>query len=409
MTKKNVVIVGGGLSGLTASVALAQTGAEVTLIEQTRQLGGRATTQQHQGFRLNMGPHAIYRNGPFQQMLDRWHIPYSGKPPDNRGQSWLTSGSQKLELPANAGGLLFASGFSLTEKLALGKFLHRASTIDPASTGDAKCEDWVDGATASPRAREVAKSLIRVGSYCDSLDQMTARAGLRQLQNTLKNGVLYIDGGWGKLIDGLRLKAISGGVRIETGEPAVEVQRHRVGMQSGRVLGADFIVLAVPPEEVQRLTGIPLPRMTPLRLASLDLCLCELPPGAPRFALGLDRPLYFSVHSLTADLAPQGKALVHVAKYLSGDPAGAREELEAYADLLMPGWRERLEHARFLPNAVASYAIHDGRRLETDGLGVEGLALAGDWVGNEYMLADASVASALQAASCLAGRRTAAA
>jgi NADPH-dependent 2,4-dienoyl-CoA reductase/sulfur reductase-like enzyme len=55
-----IVIVGGGLAGLTAAVTLARTGRRVTLLEKSEHLGGRAITEQKQGFAFNLGPHALY-------------------------------------------------------------------------------------------------------------------------------------------------------------------------------------------------------------------------------------------------------------------------------------------------------------------------------------------------------------
>src|SRR3546814_19437837 len=53
-----------------------------------------------------------------------------------------------------------------------------------------------------------------------------------------------------------------------------------------------------------------------IRLVCLDVALSSLPDKDTLFALGIDRPLYFSVHSTHAKLAPEGGALIHVAKYL---------------------------------------------------------------------------------------------
>ena len=54
----------------------------------------------------------------------------------------------------------------------------------------------------------------------------------------------------------------------------------------------------------------------PVRLVCLDVALSSLPDEDALFALGVDRPLYFSVHSAYAKLAPNGGALIHIAKYL---------------------------------------------------------------------------------------------
>lgn len=52
-------------------------------------------------------------------------------------------------------------------------------------------------------------------------------------------------------------------------------------------------------------------------------------------------PLYFSVHSAYAKLAPEGGALIHIAKYLGASiepkPREDQQELETMLGLLQPG------------------------------------------------------------------------
>jgi putative transposase len=70
--------------------------------------------------------------------------------------------------------------------------------------------------------------------------------------------------------------------------------------------------------------------MIPVDVACLDLALTRLPRTETHFALDIDEPLYFSVHSTVADLAPAGAATVHVAKYLDLGATGRADldELE---------------------------------------------------------------------------------
>jgi hypothetical protein len=165
-------------------------------------------------------------------------------------------------------------------------------------------------------------------------------------------------------------------------------------------------ILAVPPVEVERITGTALPKLRPSRMACLTIGLRRLPDNAARFALGIDQPIYLSVHSHWAKLADEGKLVIHAGKYLSGEGDDIRDqqELEQFTDLTVPGWREFAEVTQFLPSMTVTHGIAscDGR---PDVDAVAGVKIAGDWVGDEGMLADSAVASALRAVSSFAKKQ----
>jgi len=141
----------------------------------------------------------------------------------------------------------------------------------------------------------------------------------------------------------------------------------------------------------------------------LDVALSSLPDKETLFALGVDRPLYFSVHSAYAKLAPNGGALIHVAKYLGTSiepkPREDQPELEEFLDLLQPGWRQVLVKKRPLPNMVVSNALvtaaNGGFGGRPDPRIAENLYIVGDWVGKEGLVSNASVASAKHAAQLI--------
>jgi hypothetical protein len=126
--------------------------------------------------------------------------------------------------------------------------------------------------------------------------------------------------------------------------------------------------------------------------------------------MDLNEPLYLSVHSASARLAPEGSALVQIVRYLRTDETADRKQLEAFADLLLPGWRGEVEIARFLPNMIVSHAIPaPAGRAPVQIPGLPGVAVAGDWVGSSHMLADAAAASGLRAAELIWQKKAAAA
>jgi oxygen-dependent protoporphyrinogen oxidase len=69
-TSRDVVVVGGGISGLTAAWRLKKAGVDVCLIESKSQVGGCATTKQRDGFLLEQGPfNVIVRHEAFEELL----------------------------------------------------------------------------------------------------------------------------------------------------------------------------------------------------------------------------------------------------------------------------------------------------------------------------------------------------
>src|ERR1700712_3234326 len=70
----DVVIIGGGVSGLSCAVALADAGLRVTVLESTAVLGGRARSWTHAGSGavVDLGPHVVPSEyGNFLKLLER--------------------------------------------------------------------------------------------------------------------------------------------------------------------------------------------------------------------------------------------------------------------------------------------------------------------------------------------------
>ncbi len=406
----HVAIAGGGVAGLVAAVHLGRAGLRVTLLEKGSALGGRGATRDRQGFHLNMGPHALYAGGAGKRVLDELGIPVSGHAPGTSG-AFAIRGGERHTLPSGLLSLMTTGLFSLGDKVATGKMLARLSSLDPKPLDGTTVADWLSRNTRSPAVSDMISGLIRVSSYTADFTRFSMGVAVRQVQTAFKHNVLYLDGGWQTMVDSLARAAKEARVTIQTG-----VKVERVMVDRGRAKGflladggridADAVLIANTPGVASSLVpesaalAEAAQRMIPVRAACLDLALRKLPDPGATFALGLDRPLYMSVHTRWAKLAPEGGAVIHAAAYLpTGEHVGA-EELEALVEKMQPGYKSEVVDRHFLPSLTVYNALPEASngglagRPGVEVPGVQGAYLAGDWVGNEGLLADASFASA---------------
>jgi phytoene dehydrogenase-like protein len=424
LVNRNVVIVGGGIAGLASAIYLARAGRTVTIFEKRRFLGGRAITHLRHGFRFNLGPHAFYRGGEGWQVFRELGVPVRGGVPKPRGIA--LDGGDRHRLPGGffslfATGLLGAKG-----KIEAAGLLWRIRRMRDAKRFAAvTVNEWLDANVSRDDVRKLATTLFRVATYSDQPDRQSAAAALKQMRQAMR-GVIYVDEGWQKLVDSLHSSAVAAGVNFVTSSRVVSVDHDRSvrgvelggleieepndtvsvlrlpepsAIEQGTKLPADTVILAVEPSTARELVpALELPASSPVLASSLDLALSKLPEPKKLFALGIDRPLYFSVHSAWAQLTPKGGALIHAARY----GGGSAEELEALVDEMQPGWRDVLVHRRFLPSMVVSNALTEANVPRPPiATPIRGLYLAGDWVGDDGILSDASLGSARAAAHAI--------
>lgn len=417
----DVLVIGGGVAGLASATFLARNGNTVRLFEQSHALGGRAQTKRQDGFYLNIGPHALYRGGRGIEVLRKLGIEPRGRVPSVSGAFAVKNGV-KHTFPAGAVSLLTTSLFGLSAKLEAARLLASIGEIDGNPLMDITVREWLDENISHNEVKEFVLAAFRVATYTNAPELMSAGAAIEQLKKAQDKSVLYLDGGWQRLVDGLREAAERAGAIIETGARVEAVTRDAAGavqgvrLADGRALQASIVVVASSPsaavatvEEAQQTSLAKWAReATPVKAACLDLALSRLPKRKATFALGIDRPLYFSVHSAAAQLAPEGGALIQVAKYLSPEDRDSSEnverELEGLLDLVQPGWRQVIVYRRFLPDMIVMNAMPLASCGGTSGrpgpvvADVPGLFVVGDWVGQEGLLVDASLASAREAA-----------
>lgn len=422
----DVAVIGGGLAGLAAAATAARDGRSVVLFEGASVPGGRARTRVEDGYAFNIGPHALFQGGASLRLLRDLGVEVRTAKVGGSGALAVKDGCAH-DLPAGLGTLLATSLLDWRGKLELAMFLGSVGKMDARPLDGLTIRDWLDRAVRSPEARQIVEVAIRTALYADAPDQVSAGVGLRQLQTAL-TGALYVDGGWQTIVDDLRARAEAFGAWIVDGARVAEIEVEapstvRGGggqtvrgarLADGRRFEVGAAILAVPPKNASQLVAgggqetlaAWAQRAVPIRAASLDVGLRRLPRPKEWFALGLDRPLYLSVHSKWAQLAPEGGALVHVLRYLAPSERGDAEterELEALLDLVQPGWQDEVVTRRYMPDLTVVGALPSVAWERSEGPrgaavpDVQALFVAGDWVGPEGMLADRALTSGVRA------------
>jgi phytoene dehydrogenase-like protein len=419
----DIIVVGGGLSGLAAATYAARGGRSVTLFEKASQLGGRAITTQRDGFSLNRGAHALYYETEAGEVLRELGVAYHGKQPPPVFA--LADGTLHM-LPQSPLALLRTTLLDASAKLELVNVQARAKRADLHTLETVSVSEWLKLHVRHPRVRALLLMFARVTTYTNAPEVQSA-ALLVEMVRKVPN-VLYLDGGWQTLVTGLRQVAEAAGVRMVTSSRVVAVE-HEERVRGVRLANGDFypaqaVIMATDPTEVSALVdGGEYPVLSrwarealPSHVACLDVALRHLPEPHHLGALGIDRPLYLVVHSASAQLAPAGGAVIHTIRYLEpgeqADTKAVEQELEALLDRLQPGWNREVVARQFLPHMHATNAIvqaHLGGlpgRPGPEVPGIGNLFVAGDWVGTAGQLTAAALASA-RAAARLACEQTA--
>lgn len=423
---KTAIVVGGGLAGLSAALRLAKAGWKVRLLERSEAIGGRARTHEKEGFFLNQGAHALYLGGPSMRSLRAFGIRPDGGIPQG---GCFAQGEVLHRIPAFPWDILRMSTLSWGQRLRLGWFFAKLLVVSKQRAAGMTAEAWIAKETVDPTLRKILGALVRVATYCGSVDTLEGAVALEQLQIALKKGVMYLHGGWGRLVEALAEKARQAGVTLQgharvtslSSEGSAPDVRYSLQTEGGEIVEASAVVLAIPPQEILSILPLPLREglqdkwksLIPIHAACLDVALRRVPRPDRFFVLDVEEPLYFSIASKVARLTPDAQGgVLHLLAYLkpgeSSDASALQERLEAILDRHQEGWRDEVVIKRFLPKMPVSFFFpkhrdHAGLPTRPDVRlpGLTNVVLAGDWVGEEGHLADASFASAEKAASAL--------
>ncbi len=383
----DVHVVGGGLGGLAAAALVARAGRTVTVHEGRGRLGGRGTTDWKRGFGFNQGPHALYLAGEAHRVLRSLGVRPSGRSPSTKG-ALMVNGDTVGLAPGGPMSLLRSPLLGWNDKLALGRVMGRLGRLEPAALASVTVNEWVDGLSTRARVREIVQTVIRLATYTNAPDDLSAEVALIQVQMALGDGVIYLDGGWAQLVEAL---AAVPGIRFVQDDHIVELPD-----------APTVIVATGGPQVATTLTGARYDVGPCAEVSVLDVGL-ERPPRHD-VILGIDPPIYLSNHGFPDKMTPPGGSSLSVAEYLTPETAPNRDRLRA----VLPHAgvdpesivTERYLHRMTAVSAIATAASGGLRgRPACDVPDRAGVYLVGDWVGPRGHLLDAVLASAEDAAT----------
>src|SRR5690348_17330882 len=191
----DVVVVGGGLAGLAAGTYLGRDGRSVVLLEKAPAVGGRAATQAHDGFRLNFGPHALYRKGEGVHVLRELGVRWTGGMPSASG-GYAVDRGRCHALPGGFVSLLTTGLFGVAAKVETARLLSSLPRLDATPLAGTSVREFVADRVRHPDVRRLVAALFRLATYADAPDRQSAGSAVAQLQLALAGNVEYVDGGW---------------------------------------------------------------------------------------------------------------------------------------------------------------------------------------------------------------------
>jgi squalene-associated FAD-dependent desaturase len=269
LAPSSVAVVGGGLAGITAAIALAESGADVTLLEARPRLGGATCSFNRDGLVVDTGQHVFlgccsaYRgllarlgmteHAPLQRRFDVTVLAPGGR----------TARLRRTALPGPLH-MLPALGrypfLSKAERARVSRPALAMRRVDPAApvTDTQRFGDWLAAHGQSERARRALWDLFAVSALNIAGDDASlalaatvVKTGLLGKNNAADIGVAALPLGELHGDAGATLLAKLGaqvalGTKVAAIEPA---EGFRVHLAQGGEMTADAVVLAVPHEK----------------------------------------------------------------------------------------------------------------------------------------------------------------
>ncbi|MCP2316909.1 Phytoene dehydrogenase-related protein [Nocardia amikacinitolerans] len=371
----HITVIGGGLAGLTAAIACAEAGVPVRLHEAHRTLGGRARATAAP-YVAHEGAHVFYADGPHYTWLKkRGFVADLGWP----------SLADATKLGFRVDGRL--------RRLPPVRMLRAQARLDLTAPVDVDFRTWAAGRWGAATAERMANA-ISVVTYDADTGRLSAAFVWELFQRVFSApipAVRWVKGGWRRVVDRMAARAAELGVVVETGSRVDELPT------DGPVIVATDVHAA------RALLGD-----DSLTWPSGYCALLDIAVTADRrdrsLVFDLDAAGFHESYTMQDDtIAPAGESLFQLQMPVreGESPRDAHRRLQDFADLCVPGWRDRTTFQRTATAKnrtgavdLPGYTWRDRPAVDRGG----DVYLAGDMVAAPGMRAEISINSALLAA-----------
>ncbi|MGI9001105.1 MAG: hydroxysqualene dehydroxylase HpnE [Pseudonocardia sp.] len=422
--RRRVVVIGGGLAGITAALRCADAGAAVTVFETRRHLGGLTHSFHRGDLEVDNGQHVFLRCcSGYRALLDRLgvadrvtlqprlEIPIDYPAPPGAGRRvWLRRGPVPLPAPLHlAGSLLRYRPLSVVDRVRFTRAalaLRRVDVHDPATDGES-FGAWLHRHGQRDHAIAALWDLVGVATLNARADAASLALAATVFQEGLLTDPTAADIGYSRVplakLHGEPAAAAlaDAGAQVRTGTVVRGLEPGDGGWRvclDGAAVTADAVVLAVPPPAAERLLPAGSVALTPgwSRLLGsspivnvhvvLDRPVLDVP-----FLAGIGTPVQWVFDRTEPSGLGAGQYLalsLSAADDLVDVPtARLRERLLPELAAMLPGMAQarvrdffvtRERHATFRP-APGSAALRPGTRTRSSGLFLAGAWTATGW------------------------------
>ncbi|HUC23794.1 MAG TPA: hydroxysqualene dehydroxylase HpnE [Streptosporangiaceae bacterium] len=279
MSPRRVVVIGGGLAGITAAIGLRDAGVAVTLLESRPRLGGAASSYARAGMMIDNGQHVFLRCcSSYQDLLARLGVTGQVAIQDRFDVTVLSgTGARPARLRRNglpsplhlAGALAGYPLLSLAERARVGRAALAFLFADPASPvlDRQRLGDWLAARGQDESARRRLWDLFIISALNMAGDEASVGLAATVIKTALLGRRDAADIGMAKVPQGrLHAEATADllarlGAEVRLGARAAGIEpmagggfRISLGQDNQSIL-ADGVVLAVPASQAARLAA----------------------------------------------------------------------------------------------------------------------------------------------------------